>query len=95
MDQWHCLEKSWNVRNLVLYITILKLVMGFFNIPNVLERMVHKIYETMELPLDIQSQILKRAELSIDTYLHFRKHLGLNPKRLMEVHRPPEYNKKI
>lgn len=34
------------------------------------------------LPEDVQRVILNNAELSIDTFLHFQKQMGLTPKKL-------------
>ncbi len=35
-----------------------------------------------DLPSDLQAHIVQRAELPIDTFLHFRRALGVTPKRL-------------
>jgi hypothetical protein len=36
-----------------------------------------------ELPPNVQVHILERANLPIDTYLHYRKLLGIKPKKLI------------
>ncbi len=43
-----------------------------------------------KLPYDVQSNILQRADIPIDSLLHFQKELGLVPKRLTDTHKPQE-----
>lgn len=48
-----------------------------------------------ELPLDIQSQILNRADLSIDTRIYFQRNETIQPRRLTEAQKPAELVSKL
>lgn len=49
----------------------------------------------MYLPLDIQSEILNRADLSIDTRIYFQRKETIQPRRLTEAQKPPELISKL
>jgi hypothetical protein len=42
------------------------------------------------LPFDIQREILNKANIPIDSFLYFHKIIGLSPKKLTDIHKPPE-----
>lgn len=39
---------------------------------------------------DVQRRILSIADIPIDTFLYFQKDIGLFPKKLTHIHKPPE-----
>jgi hypothetical protein len=45
---------------------------------------------TAILPHDIQREVLNKADIPIDSFLYFHKIIGLLPKKLTDVHKPPE-----
>lgn len=45
---------------------------------------------TSILPHDIQREILNRANIPIDSFLYFHKIIGLLPKKLTDIQKPPE-----
>lgn len=49
----------------------------------------------MELPLDIQTQILTISELPIDTRIYFQRNGTIQPKRLTEAQKPAEFIRKL